>query len=117
VTDGQGGFDTATVDITITAVNAPPVVVDPTTGQPPVDPVTHQPTDPLHVVPTQTGLDGTAIPSLDIAPYFTDPNSGDVLTFTIPTGSLPPGVTFVNGVFSGTPTAAASQGGPAHDGT
>ena len=111
VSDGNGGFDTATVTITVNAANAPPVVVDPAhPGTPPAD--------PLHIVPAQTGLDGAAITPLSVASYFTDPNSGDVISFAVPAGSLPAGVLFdpVTGTFSGTPTAAASQGGPAHNG-
>ena len=112
VSDGQGGFDMATVSITVNAANAPPVVVDPANpGTPPAD--------PLHVVPPQTGSDGSAITPLSVATYFADPNTGDVLTFSVPTGSLPPGITFdpATGTFAGTPGAAASQGGPAGNGT
>ena len=111
VSDGQGGFDTATVNITVQAVNAAPVVIDPAhPGTPPAD--------PLHVVPAQTGLDGSAIAQLSVASYFTDPNSGDVLTYSVPVGSLPPGVSFDpgTGTFSGTPAAAASTGGPSNNG-
>ncbi|MEQ1714160.1 MAG: Ig-like domain-containing protein, partial [Hyphomicrobium sp.] len=49
---------------------------------------------------------------------FRDPDSSDILTFGVPVGSRPPGITFdpVTGVFSGTPEADASQGGPAGNG-
>jgi VCBS repeat-containing protein len=110
VSDGQGGFDTATVKITIDAVNAAPVVIDPAhPGTPPAD--------PLNVVPVQPGSDGSAITPLNVAGYFTDPDTGDTLTYSVPAGSLPPGVTFVNGTFQGTPTADASTGGPSNNGT
>ncbi len=112
VSDGQGGFDTASVTITVNAANAAPVVVDPAhPGMPPAD--------PMHVVPVQSGSDGSAITPIGIAAYFADPNAGDVLTFSVPAGSLPAGLTFdpTTGTFAGTPGAAASQSGPAGNGT
>ena len=111
VSDGNGGFDTATVNITIGAVNLPPVVVNPLNpGTPPAD--------PNHIVPPLAGADGTTLAPLSVAAYFGDTNTGDVLTFSVPPASLPPGVTFdaTTGTFSGTPTADASQGGPAGTG-
>ena len=111
ISDGNGGFATATVDITITGQNDAPVVVDPAhPGTPP--------TDPLHVVPTQTASDGTAIAPVNVSSFFKDPDTGDTLALSVNPAQLPPGVTFnaATGTFSGTPTAAASQGGPNGDG-
>jgi VCBS repeat-containing protein len=110
VSDGQGGFATATATITITGQNDIPIIVDPAhPGTPP--------TDPNHIIPAQSGQDGTAITPLTVTGFFKDPDAGDTLTLST-TGQLPPGVTFnpATGTFSGTPTANASQGGPANNG-
>ena len=111
ISDGQGGFSTATVAITITGQNEPPVVVDPAHPGPPAD--------PNHVVPTQPGNDGSPISPLNVSSFFADPDASDLLAFSVPAASLPLGVTFnpATGIFSGTPDANASQGGPAHNGT
>lgn len=111
ISDGQGGFSTAVVSITITGQNEPPVVVDP------AHPGT--PADPNHVIPTQPGNDGSPISPLNVSAYFADPDTSDTLTFSVPATSLPAGVSFnpATGIFSGTPGANASQGGPAHNGT
>ncbi len=109
VSDGQGGFDTATGVITIIGENDTPIVIDPITGL--------QPTDPVHVVPAQSGYDGSPITPLNVTSFFKDPDTSDTITLSV--SSLPPGITFdpATGTFSGTPTAAASQGGPNGDGT
>ena len=111
ITDGQGGFATAKVVITITGQNDAPVVIDPAhPGTPPAD--------PNHVIPTVSGQDGTPIAPVNVAAVFDDPDTTDKLTFSVPAGSLPPGIVFnpVTGVFSGAPGANASPGGPNHDG-
>jgi len=55
---------------------------------------------------------------LDFTPYFGDPDAGDVLTLSLDPAQLPSGLVFdpVTGIISGTPDAAASQGGPNNDG-
>ncbi|MCZ6804288.1 MAG: choice-of-anchor L domain-containing protein [Proteobacteria bacterium] len=87
ITDALGNAsDTATVTITITGVNDAPTASNVTTGV------------------TQT----TGPVSINVQ-NATDPDSGDTITYTIDSGSLPSGLTFTNGVLGGTATAAASS--------
>jgi VCBS repeat-containing protein len=111
VSDGQGGFTTATAYINMNGVNDPPIVINPANpGVPPAD--------PMNVIPPQTGSDNTPITPISVAQYFTDADSNDTITFSIPPGTLPPGIVFdpVTGTFFGTPSPTASQGGPAGNG-
>jgi VCBS repeat-containing protein len=86
VSDGQGGFATATATITIQGQNDAPVVVDPAKpGTPPAN--------PNQVVPAQTGQDGTLITPVSVASYFHDPDVGDTLILSL-TGVLPAGIMF-----------------------
>ena len=86
ISDGQGGFSTAKVTVTVTAVNDPPTAT------------------PLG---NQTNLDGQVI-SLPVGAAFSDPD-GDPLTFGA-TG-LPAGLSInpTTGVISGTIDHSASQ--------
>ncbi len=92
VTDGQGGYATATVSITV-GVPAPgaPVATD--------------------TIAPQPAADGTPIAPVDVADIITDPN-GDPLAFSV-TG-LPEGLSIdaATGIISGMPAADASQSGP-----
>ncbi len=106
VSDGQGGFDTATVTVTVMGTNDAPEVVDANNpGTPPAD--------PSAVVPAQSALDGEPITDLNLTPFFADPDASDVLTFSTPVGALPDGLMIDpnTGVLSGTPSSDASQGG------
>ena len=58
-------------------------------------------------IPDQILTPGEAV-DLDVTGSFSDPD-GDALGFAL-TGTLPDGVTFSNGVFSGTPSATAAAG-------
>ena len=104
ISDGEGGFDTATVTITVTGENDAPIIVDP-----------NDPNNPNPVIPAQTGDDSAALTDLDVSPFFDDVD-GEGLTFSSP--DIPAWMTIdpVTGVISGTPPADASQGGPNSDG-
>ena len=113
VSDGQGGFDTATATITVLGENDQPVVVDPAHPGTVVPPGTQ-------VIPEQNGSDGVPITPVTVTQFFHDPDNGDVLTLSInPATPLPPGILFdpVTGTFGGTPGPDASHGGPGGTGT
>ena len=88
--DGDGSSDTATVTVTITGINDAP-------GSTPI--------------PTQTHQDADVV-SLDLAAFFSDTDTADVLTYTA--ADLPAGLTLdpLTGLVSGTLAAAASAGSP-----
>ncbi|MEL7274806.1 MAG: putative Ig domain-containing protein, partial [Pseudomonadota bacterium] len=135
IDDGQGGTDTAVVTYTVTGVNDAPIAVDPTQpvydpNNPPTDPVTGEPlpfdpdtpfvppVDDQNYIPeqSQTNLgtpieDGTAVPPLDLTPYFGDPDAPDGVTLSIVPTDLPEGLTFdpVTNQITGTPEEDASQ--------
>jgi len=92
ISDGQGGFSTSTVEVTVTAVNDAPVTT-------PIAP--------------QNDNDADVI-SVSVASNFTDVD-GDTLTFTAM--GLPPGLSIDDaGNITGTIDPDASQGGPGSDG-
>ena len=95
ISDGEGGFDTATVTVTVMGANDAPIV----TG----------------TLAPQTGDDGMEQLPLDASTIFDDVD-GEPLTFT--SVDLPVWMTIdpVTGVITGTPPADASQGGPNSDG-
>ncbi len=72
------------------------VVAAPGAGTPPV----------MGDVPNQNGTVGTAF-NLNLAPYVT-PTDGDIVSDWAYTGTLPPGLSFNNGLISGTPTQAGT---------
>ncbi len=89
ISDGEGGFSTATATVTVRPVNDAPTTVG---------------------MPNQNGDDGAAV-SISVASAFTDLD-GDALTFTA-TG-LPDNLTLdpATGLISGTLAPDTSQGGP-----
>ena len=109
ISDGNGGFDTATVNITVDGVNDAPVVFDPNNpGTPPVD--------PNAVIPLQQGEDGSDITLLDVSEFFDDPDD-TVLTFTLaPDAPSWLMIDEMTGEITGTPPADASVNGPMMDG-
>ncbi len=90
VSDGNGGFDEATLTIVVTGLNDAP-----TFGGP---------------LPPQTVNDGAVITPVDTTTAFNNPNN-DVLTYT--TAGLPAGLVIdsVTGIISGTIDSSASLGG------
>jgi VCBS repeat-containing protein len=103
LSDGEGGFSTATVTYTVNGVNDNPVPVIP--GDP------NPPADPNDYIPVQSGVDSQPVTPLDLTQYFADPDLSDVLTIAINPGELPPGLTFDGTTISGTLDPNASQGG------
>jgi CshA-type fibril repeat protein len=92
ISDGQGGFSTSTVEVTVNAVNDAPVAT-------PIAP--------------QNDNDADVI-TVSVASNFTDVD-GDTLTFTAM--GLPPGLSIdAAGNITGTIDPDASQGGPGSDG-
>jgi VCBS repeat-containing protein len=98
IVDADGLTSTATVTVTVSGVNAPPVLEDPDTtpGTPFVDPL-----DDTNL--TVPAVDNVAV-SIDLDNYFTDAD-GDILTITPDLTGLPSWVTYNagTGVLSGTP--------------
>lgn len=92
ISDGEGGFDEATLTITVTGANDAPIVT------------------PGMKIPNQTDVDGKAIAPVDVSGNFTDVD-GDKLSFTA--SGLPSGLTIDpnTGLITGTPNPSASQGG------
>ncbi len=110
--DGNGSTDTATLALTISPANDPPVVVDPNNPGTPENPV--EATDPDKIIPDVSTVDSATPPLVNVAEFIVDPE-GDPLTFTA-TG-LPPGLSISpEGLIIGTLTADASQGGANADG-
>ncbi len=103
ISDGNGGTDTATVNLTITGVNDAPVIIDP--SNPAIAPA-----DPNNIISDVSSADGDTPAILDASAFFNDPD-GDPLTFSAV--DLPLGLTIdaVTGVISGTIDPSASQGG------
>lgn len=118
ISDGQGGFDTATITVTVTGANDAPVVTDP--GNPSGNPnVPSVPADPANIIPDQSGQDNTPLTPIDISSWFVDVD-GEPLTFAIDPASpsAPPwlNINTATGEITGTPPSNASQGGSASDG-
>ena len=67
-------------------------------------PATNLPPTVANAIPNQTAIDGQLFSYTIPANTFSDPN-GDVLTLTA--SGLPSGITFTNGVLSGTPSATS----------
>ncbi len=90
--DADGSTDTATVTVTVTGVNDTPVTIG--------------------TIGTQTNNDSDVITPLNVSGFFDDPDTSDVLTYSV-TG-LPPGLVINTntGVISGTIDSSASVGGP-----
>ncbi|MGI9377454.1 MAG: tandem-95 repeat protein, partial [Tsuneonella suprasediminis] len=90
VSDGEGGSDTADLDITVDPVNDAPITVG--------------------TIGDQADADADTITSLDVTSFFDDIDSP---TLTYSASGLPAGLTIdpVTGVISGTVDNSASQGG------
>ena len=93
ISDGEGGTDTAVLTITIVGSNDAPTTVG--------------------TIPNRSGVDANVIPTVPLAGYFDEADTGDTLTFT-DGGTLPPGLSIDpnSGDVTGTYTADASTGGP-----
>jgi VCBS repeat-containing protein len=105
--------DTSTLTLSMTGVNDPPVIVNPSDPGTPDNPKPAP--DPLNIIPDVTTKDGETPTPLDVSDYVVDPE-GNPLIFTA-TG-LPPGLSLdpATGIISGTLDPDASQGGPNSDG-
>ena len=90
--DADGATTTATFTVEVTGENDAPVAVG--------------------TIATQSSADAEVIAGLDLSGFFTDPDSGDVLSYSA--SGLPAGLTIdsATGVISGTIGASASVGGP-----
>ena len=105
ISDGEGGFDTATVTVTIIGQNDAPIIVNP-----------EDPNDENPSIPDQLGNDSEVLPPLNLADYFTDPD-GERTFFDIEGEPSWLTVNAFTGVVTATaPPADASQGGPNGDG-
>ncbi|WP_075995484.1 putative Ig domain-containing protein [Salaquimonas pukyongi] len=104
LSDGEGGFSTASVTVTVSGQNDGPVPFDPANpGTPPAD--------PNNYIPAQSAVDGETITAFDVTAYASDPDATDTLTFSIDPAELPAGLSFDGTVISGTLAASASVGG------
>ena len=115
VDDGNGGIATAPLTVTVTGVNDAPVVIDPATGLPAVNPMTGLPLDPstAAIIPGIAAQDGAPIAPVSVAGFFADVDTSQgAPALTVDTSTLPPGITFnaATGTFEGTPSKNASQG-------
>ncbi|MGI9518417.1 MAG: Ig-like domain-containing protein, partial [Pirellulaceae bacterium] len=92
ISDGEGGFDTATVSVLVTGTNDAPTAAG--------------------TIPAQSGADNTVAAPLDVSGFFVDVDN-PTLTFSAG-GTLPPGLSIdpVTGIISGTYDPSASTGGP-----
>ncbi len=92
VTDGEGGFASATLTITVNGENDAPVVGG--------------------TIPNQSDMDSDTVVPLDVSSYFADPE-GKSLTYAAT--ALPPGlgINSLTGEITGTLDSSASAGGTA----
>ena len=126
ISDGEGGFDTATVTVTVTGANDGPIPVDP--SRPPIDPNNpptgvpfdpqspfEPPLDPNNYIPQQAGTEASAVTPFDLTPYFGDPDTNGVVSLSVDPADLPNGMSFdpATGIISGTPDSDASTMGDA----
>ncbi|WP_233349903.1 Ig-like domain-containing protein [Litorimonas cladophorae] len=119
ITDSQGGFSIATVNLTVEGVNDAPIAIDPTQPVGPIDPSDPSdpqdprdpPVDPQNYIPAQIATDSAPVTPLDLTPYFGDPDGTDALTLSLNPADLPAGLVFDGTSISGTPSSDASQGG------
>jgi large repetitive protein len=106
LSDGEGGFDTATVEVTVTGTNDTPVIVLPSGPGP---------FDPNDFIPDQSGTDGDPLTDYDVSMFFGDPDTSDTLSFSSP--DLPIWMSMSpEGLITGIPPLNASTGGPNNDG-
>ena len=106
ISDGEGGTDTAIVEINIIPVNDPPNVITDEIGD-----GSGAPTSTAVVLPARVNLDSEDIAPVDVSTAFEDID-GDTLTFSA--DGLPTGLTIdpVTGVISGEIDNSASVDGP-----
>ncbi len=113
ISDDEGGTDTAILQLTITPVNDPPVIIDPLNPGTPLNPI--EATDPDNIIPDVATNDSLTPEPIDVSSYVVDPE-GNPLTFSA--DGLPPGLSIDpdSGLITGTLPHDASQGGPGNDG-
>ena len=104
ISDGEGGFDTATIDVEVTGENDAPILIDPS-----------DPNNPNPVIPHQRGDDSFALTDFDVSDYFAEPD-GELNLYNIENAPSWLSIDNFTGVISGTPPLDASQGGPNSDG-
>ncbi|WP_114953922.1 Ig-like domain-containing protein [Sphingosinicella terrae] len=95
ISDGEGGTDTAILEVTVTGTNDGPVAVG--------------------TLPGQANADADAIAEVDVSAAFADLDASDALTYSAI--GLPPGLTLnpATGIISGTIDPSASQTGTPGD--
>ncbi len=124
LSDGQGGFDEATINMTVVGGNATPIAVDPSqpaidVNNPPdgifydPDNAFMPPADPTNYIPVLAVADAETINPVDLNQYFGDPDASDTVSLSVAASDLPSGLTFdaATGILSGTLANDASAGG------
>ncbi len=106
VSDQQGGFDTATVTVTVVGTNDAPFVIDP------ADPLAVL-NDPNDIIPAQALDDSEVASPLDVSVFFADADNDNPAEITFTAGNLPDGLMLDpnTGIITGTVDSSASQGG------
>jgi len=106
ISDGQGGFDTATITLTVTGTNDAPIVIDPNNPAVP-------PADPNMIIPAQMLDDSETSAPLDVSVFFDDVDNDNSTELTFSADNLPDGLTIDpdTGVITGMVDNSASQGG------
>ena len=91
VTDGAGNKQTQAIRVNLSDVNEAPTVK-------------------ANAPDSKTFITGSNAVTLNLSDVFSDVDAGDTLSYSLDSGTLPSGLTLVNGILSGTPAANATGG-------